>query len=186
MQRLLKLTETWFFVLQARPCSANADVCVSTDSTATSFLTSFVRMTPDLDLSMIRLLYFSEAVPSTTSGHIRDILESSRQSNKAKNITGVLVAGGNVFLQILEGPTQAVLSLYLKIAQDPRHCEVEIMRVTPIVQRLFADWSMEYYETTKLQFLQVVQFKTDYFAFEEPLEFTAAMRGMIKVLQAKK
>lgn len=143
-------------------------------------------MNPDLNLSMIRLLYFSEAVSTISSGQISDIVESARQNNKSNNITGILVTGGNVFLQILEGPTQGVLSLYLKIAQDPRHCEVEIMRVTPIVERLFPDWSMESYETTPLQFEQVVQFKTENFAFEEPHEFIASMRGLVKVLRAQK
>ena len=132
---------------------------------------------------MIRLLYFSQAVATVTSADLEEILVTARIKNKEKNITGALLTGGEVFLQILEGPEQSVLSLYLEILQDTRHTDVEIMRVTPIMNRLFEDWSMEFFETTPLQFLQVMKFKTEHFAVEEPKEFIGALRGLVKVLR---
>lgn len=135
---------------------------------------------------MIRLLYFSEAVATVTCGNLKDVLASARRNNKVQDITGVLVAGGKVFLQILEGPEQPVLSLYLKILQDKRHRNVEIMRVTPTNDRLFEDWSMAYVETTPLLFRQIMQFKAAYLAAGEPQEFIAAMRGLMNTLGEQK
>ena len=135
---------------------------------------------------MIRLLYFSQAVATVTNADLEEILATSRRKNKERDITGALVTGGGVFLQILEGPEQSVLSLYLEILQDSRHYDVEIMRVTPIINRLFEDWSMECFETTPLQFEQIIKFKTEHFALEEPTEFIGALRGLVDVLREPK
>jgi hypothetical protein len=135
---------------------------------------------------MIRLLYFSHAVATVTKADLEEILATARKTNKEKSITGALVTGGEVFLQILEGPEQSVLSLYLEILRDTRHTDVEIMRVTPIMNRLFKDWSMEFFATTPLQFMQVMKFKAEHFAVEEPKEFIGALRGLVKVLREQK
>jgi hypothetical protein len=132
---------------------------------------------------MIRLLYLSQAAPTLTSEDLSEILVVARRRNKEKGITGALLSGGELFLQILEGSEQSVLSLYLQIRNDKRHTDVEIMRVTPIMNRLFEDWSMEFFDATPLQFMQVMQFKTEHFAFEEPKEFIGAMRQLVDFLR---
>lgn len=138
------------------------------------------------EIDMIRLLYFSQAVATVTNAGLEEILATARRKNNERGITGALLTGGEVFLQILEGPEQSVLSLYLEILQDTRHTDVEIMRVTPIMNRLFKDWSMEFFETTPLQFVQVMKFKTEHFAVEEPQEFIGALRGLVKVMGEQK
>jgi hypothetical protein len=132
---------------------------------------------------MIRLLYFSQAIPTIERGDLENILEAARRKNGESGITGVLVTGGKVFLQILEGPTQPVLSLYLKLLEDKRHTEVELVRATRITHRLFDEWSMGFFETTPLQFEQVLQFKREYFPDGEPREYLAALRGLINILR---
>ncbi len=132
---------------------------------------------------MIRLLYFSQAVPTLTSGDHKEILVSARRNNGENEVTGVLVTGGKVFLQILEGPTQPVLNTYLKISQDKRHSEVEILRVTRIGERLFEAWSMAFVEATPLEFQQILLFKAQYLALGEPKEFTDAVHGLLTVLK---
>jgi len=132
---------------------------------------------------MIRLLYFSQAVPSLTGKDLKEILASAQRNNGGNEVTGALVTGGKIFLQILEGPTQAVLNLYLKISQDKRHSEVELLRVTRINQRLFEAWSMAFVEATPLEFQQIMLFKAKYLAFGEPKEFTDAMHGILKALR---
>lgn len=132
---------------------------------------------------MIRLLYFSLAAPTITSEDHHEILASARRNNKKRDLTGVLVTGGGVFLQVLEGPQQSVLSLYLKIREDKRHSDVEIMRVTPIINRIFGDWLMASVEATPLEFEQIMKFKLDHFAFDEPKEFVETMHGIKKLLK---
>jgi len=132
---------------------------------------------------MIRLLYFSQEVTPMTNADIAEVIAVAARRNTVADITGVLVHSGGVFLQILEGTEQAVLSLYLRILQDKRHTDVEIMRVTPIVKRLFEDWSMASIEATPLEFNQVMKFKSENFALEEPHEFMDTMHRLLVILK---
>jgi hypothetical protein len=132
---------------------------------------------------MIRLVYFSQSIPTTTSGDLKRILASARRNNKESGVTGVLVTGGHIYLQILEGLTPAVLSLYLKILQDKRHRNVEILRVTPVKQRIFDAWSMACVEAAPLDIEQIIQFKAKYLALGEPQEFMDVMQGFMNVLR---
>ena len=67
---------------------------------------------------MIRLLYISQATQAISDEQVRNILESSRRNNPALGITGVLIHGGGLFMQLLEGPEEGVLRLYVKILDD--------------------------------------------------------------------
>ncbi len=135
---------------------------------------------------MIRLLYVSHAVPTTTTGDLKAILESARRNNIELGVTGLLVTESQIFLQILEGPMQSVLSLFLKISKDKRHHDVELLRVAPVKQRIFEAWSMAFIEATPLEFEQIRQFKAKYLAHGEPQEFTDTMRGLLIALQGQK
>jgi hypothetical protein len=59
------------------------------------------------------------------------------------------------------------------------------MRVTPIIDRLFDDWSMAFVESTPLEFQQIMEVKSAYFALGEPQEFLTAMHGLINVLRGQ-
>lgn len=135
---------------------------------------------------MIRLLYFSKATATLADEDLKDILAVARRKNKERGVTGALVTGGDVFLQILEGPEQSVLSLYLQIMNDKRHTDVKIMRATPIMDRIFEDWSMGFFDATPLQFVEIMKFKTEHFALEEPKQFLGALRGLIDLLTKEK
>ncbi len=92
--------------------------------------------------SMIRLLYHSQAVRPVSDAQTQDILESSRRNNEALGVTGVLVQGGDTYMQILEGPEESVLKLYVRILDDPRHRNCSILHVSPAHKRIFQKWSM--------------------------------------------
>lgn len=64
---------------------------------------------------MIRLLYSSQATQNITEQDIAEILEKSQKNNQEVGITGVLLYGGHLFMQVLEGPEQAVLKKYITI-----------------------------------------------------------------------
>ena len=107
---------------------------------------------------MIRLLYISQAAPSISDLDLRDILQSSQTSNAALDITGVLVFGGGTFVQVLEGPEQKVLRLYVKIMDDKRHDNCRIVYITPTRNRLFGEWSMGVIESDPLEFQHIAEF----------------------------
>ena len=91
---------------------------------------------------MIRLLYISTARQQPTSVMLADILRASRRNNAAAEVTGLLVVGGRRFLQALEGPREAVLATYDRIASDPRHFAIVQLGCDEIAERQFGAWAM--------------------------------------------
>jgi hypothetical protein len=72
-------------------------------------------------MELIRLVYMSSAARSFKDSYMQDILRYSRESNGRKGITGLLLFKSGNFIQILEGDSQVVDDLHLKIIDDPRH-----------------------------------------------------------------
>jgi hypothetical protein len=91
---------------------------------------------------LVRLLYASRSAQVLTPEVIEDILASSRKSNPALGVTGLLCHSGDIFMQVLEGGRDAVSQLYSKISTDPRHKEVVLLHFEEITERRFAGWTM--------------------------------------------
>ena len=93
---------------------------------------------------LVRLLYASRAVDAVNAEVLQSILRQSKAHNPSEGITGVLCFCYNerVFLQVLEGGRSAVNRRYNRIAQDPRHTDVELLSYEEIGERRFAAWSM--------------------------------------------
>ena len=60
---------------------------------------------------MIRLLYITETAAEMSAEQIHAIAQHSRRSNATQGITGLMLTGGCVFAQVLEGPELNVLRL---------------------------------------------------------------------------
>lgn len=92
--------------------------------------------------SLQQLIYLSSPSRPIREPDLVDILNASRANNPPLGITGMLIFGDNTFVQVLEGPPEAVSELYEKISRDPRHnnCRKFITRATP--HRCFPSWSM--------------------------------------------
>ena len=93
-------------------------------------------------MALIALIYVSSAVRSLTNSDIREILNTSRESNKKKDITGILLFKDGNFMQVQEGESSIVDELHLNISRDPRHTGVITLLRTPILIRSFGDWKM--------------------------------------------
>ncbi len=72
------------------------------------------------------------------------ILRAARAKNTALGITGALMFYGGWFAQALEGPQDAVTALFERIARDPRHDGIEVLRQGRVVARAFERWAMAY------------------------------------------
>ena len=94
-------------------------------------------------MRLCRLIYKSIATAEVVSNQaLRELEQQSVAENAQRDITGLLVLTGNVFVQVLEGDTREITSLFSKIACDNRHRAVELLSVQAVVGRLFRDWSM--------------------------------------------
>ena len=95
-------------------------------------------------MAMIELIYTSLAEADTQDRDVRDILGSSERNNRAHSITGLLLFDGQRYIQILEGETQDVETLYEVICQDARHHDLELLHKGGIIDRSFPNWRMAY------------------------------------------
>lgn len=77
-----------------------------------------------------------------TDDELLVLLNECRQSNNKDGITGMMLYCGDSFIQVLEGNTEEVDSLFKTIKKDPRHNNVTVLERKQISERKFADWSM--------------------------------------------
>jgi len=97
---------------------------------------------------LYRLAYCSrnliQGEPSSVNQQIQSILMSARAKNARMKITGALYYNAGSFAQVLEGPLDAVCTVFERIQQDARHSEVIVVQNGPASDRFFPDWSMAY------------------------------------------
>jgi hypothetical protein len=135
---------------------------------------------------MIRLLYVSQVTPGTSEEQVRDILKVSQKSNAASGITGVLLHGGGMFMQVLEGPEHTVLRKYVKILDDKRHDDCRIIHISPAEQRMFDKWSMGIINSDPLQFQHVRELKAHRLEAVQAKVFSALLYDFINTLNTNK
>ena len=93
---------------------------------------------------MLSLIYISAPVKLLREEELLEILKISRENNVSKQITGMLLYKGGNFMQVLEGPDDAVNELFEKIKKDPRHHGVSIILSEQIETRQFPNWEMAF------------------------------------------
>ncbi|TAD71529.1 MAG: BLUF domain-containing protein, partial [Sphingomonadales bacterium] len=57
-------------------------------------------------------------------------------------VTGALICRNDLYLQLIEGPTDAIDGLYASIEADDRHFDVRLLLSEPMGERLFPAWAM--------------------------------------------
>lgn len=93
---------------------------------------------------MVSLVYVSSATRHFSAEDLVALLKQSREKNARLDITGILLYKDGNFMQVLEGPDEAVRQLFSTIAADDRHTGVIRLLERPLDQRQFADWSMAF------------------------------------------
>jgi hypothetical protein len=90
-----------------------------------------------------RLKYVSEHARPLAEEDIDAIVATAAKRNAAHGITGFLMSSGGLFLQVIEGPVEAVDALWEEIQGDPRHRNLLVLTMRrDVAHRLFPDWSM--------------------------------------------
>jgi adenylate cyclase len=93
---------------------------------------------------MKRVRYISRFTLSLSPTDIDQIVETSQKNNPRRNITGMLVASGDLFYQLLEGPKAEIDSLYDRISKDPRHEQILLLESeVGNFDRICPDWAMQ-------------------------------------------
>jgi hypothetical protein len=96
-----------------------------------------------MSLRLERLVYESKATGTTESiANLVVILAESQRNNDRDGLTGALAAHRERYIQVVEGPAQALDALLRRLESDPRHRDIVLLGREPIPARLFGRWSM--------------------------------------------
>ncbi len=76
---------------------------------------------------MRRIHYISEFADSLSPEDVDSITRVSAANNARDGITGMLMASGQLFFQLIEGPDDVVDALYSRILGDHRHKNVMVL-----------------------------------------------------------
>ena len=70
---------------------------------------------------MLQVIYASAATRLLNKDELRSLLTVARRNNTELGVSGMLLHDAGSFLQVLEGPPEAVTMLMARIESDPRH-----------------------------------------------------------------
>lgn len=98
---------------------------------------------------LIQLIYRSVPViqPAIATA---EFVPVALKTNEVLDITGMILADKNGYIQVLEGEKDHVDELYKSILADPRHTDVRMIRYMPIPEREFSTWSMRHVRVKSL------------------------------------
>ena len=93
---------------------------------------------------MKRVRYISRFASGLSPRDIDQIVETSQSNNPDRDITGMLMASGELFYQLLEGPKDQIDTLYARIYEDPRHEQILLLESeVGNFERICPDWAMQ-------------------------------------------
>jgi hypothetical protein len=92
---------------------------------------------------LAHLSYCSHAQSLIRQADLDSIVEASQRNNQRDDITGLLTYSGEVFVQFVEGPPEALRRLMDRLQSDPRHSDIIILSEGSAHERILAGWDME-------------------------------------------
>lgn len=87
-------------------------------------------------------LYYASTPFGFTNPLLNQILSASRRNNARNDITGALICRADLYLQVLEGPRNAVTATFQRILADDRHYDVALISSGDVAERMFPQWHM--------------------------------------------
>ena len=73
---------------------------------------------------------------------LNGVLLDARRCNRRDGVTGALVCRQDIYLQLLEGPAEAVRASFGRISRDDRHTDVRLHVSRSVSDRMFGQWAM--------------------------------------------
>ncbi len=104
----------------------------------------FLRGDADQDIEIDQILYCSLSSKAMDEEALKAFVQNFSSLNKMDHITGLLMYSDQVFLQMIEGPSQAVGDLWSRILRDPRHYGiVQLYHYRELERRTCESWDMQ-------------------------------------------
>lgn len=90
-------------------------------------------------MSLRQIAYVSVATAPLAPEEVRDLVSCARRNNVRDNVTGLLLVGRCGFVQVLEGPPSAMVRLFERLEDDPRHYGMVRLHEADVALRAFAE-----------------------------------------------
>ncbi|HTU44043.1 MAG TPA: BLUF domain-containing protein [Bryobacteraceae bacterium] len=104
----------------------------------------------DTHQDLVSLVYVSSATREFQQPELLEVLRTARNNNQRLDITGMLLYKDGNFMQVLEGPREALSGLMSSIERDSRHRGMIVLIKKPIEERQFANWSMAFKDLNEI------------------------------------
>ncbi len=93
------------------------------------------------------ITYISDHIgpPDSAAADCAAIVATAKAMNPRHDITGVLFFARGKFLQVIEGPEDALRQLMRNIEGDARHTNVQYLIDTPVSRHGFSRWNMDFF-----------------------------------------
>jgi Sensors of blue-light using FAD len=112
----------------------------------------FLRGDPDQDIEIDQILYCSLSPHPMDEEGLQAFTTGFASLNRMDHITGLLMYSDQVFLQMIEGPPQAVHDLWSRILRDSRHFGiVQLYHYRELERRTCEAWDMQLVSFETLQ-----------------------------------
>ncbi|MDQ2180065.1 BLUF domain-containing protein [Marinifilum sp. D714] len=99
--------------------------------------------------NLIHIVYVSFSRNQLSELELDQLLSEIRPKNLANGVTGLLLYNDEIFIQVIEGETDTIRTLYDILQKDRRHTNIVKILEEKIDQRSFPDWSMGYQKLSK-------------------------------------
>ena len=93
-------------------------------------------------MSLVQTVYVSHALANLSPQALQQILATSVRRNDEAGLTGFLLHGHGLFMQVLEGEADAVDATMQRIRQDTRHSRLQELQHDTVSRREFDRWTM--------------------------------------------
>ncbi len=125
---------------------------------------------------MYQIIYLSKASDNLNQQDIENILETAREFNSSKQISGCLIYHNHYFLQMLEGENDDISALYTKIKKDSRHTDIVLLYESTKYDRSFGEWKMGFVDLNSEDDIEQKMFVDNLLTFAEITpKFTKSM-----------
>ncbi|PXY01293.1 phosphonate transporter [Marinifilum breve] len=99
--------------------------------------------------NLIHIVYVSFSRNQLSELELDQLLSEIRPKNLANGVTGLLLYNDEIFIQVIEGETDTIRTLYDRLQNDNRHTNIVKILEEDIDQRSFPEWSMGYQKLSK-------------------------------------
>ncbi len=137
-------------------------------------------------MDLVGVVYMSRSTHPTVPLDLDRLLMDSRSFNSQRGVTGVLLFGGNQFIQYIEGLPTDIEHVYGRIRRSALHSDLVELEKRRIPQRLFRHWFMGFRDAPRsvIQQLSQEQWTREAPRAEDHSAASSGMRQLMRFLDS--